>query len=165
MLETERLILRRLEASDLDKWQAFFLSQRGAAIGGGPSKDEGLGWRAFANLLGHWEINGCGLFAVAHARSGEVIGAIGPWYPAGWPEREIAWNIWSAAHEGQGYAAEATLKVRAYVASELGWKTAVSYIAPDNARSIALAKRLACVVDATAPTPRNVSALVFRHPL
>lgn len=165
MLETERLILRRPEATDLQAWQAFFLSDRGVHIGGGPTKDEGVGWRAFASLLGHWEIHGWGPFTVLLARSGEAIGEVGPWYPAGWPEKEISWTLWSAAHEGCGYAAEAALKVRAHVAVDLGWTTAVSYVARDNARSIALAKRLACVLDADAPTPRNEPALVFRHAL
>ena len=45
----------------------------------------------------------------------------------------------------------------------LGWTTAVSYIDRDNARSIALARRIGCTEDpdAVASDPED---FVFRHP-
>ena len=59
-------------------------------------------------------------------------------------------------------AAEAARAVLAHVFGTLGWTTAVSYISPQNARSIALAERLGAVRDAGAAGPAE-SDLVFRH--
>ena len=77
---------------------------------------------------------------------------------------EIGWTIWSTEAEGKGIAAEAARAAIDFAFRDLGWPTAVSYIAPGNERSIALAKRLGAVQDTTAPRPGDGSALVFRHP-
>ena len=66
--------------------------------------------------------------------------------------------------EGRGIAAEA-----ARARARLGLRrarldTLVSYIDPDNARSIRLAERLGAVVDPAAPQPRTTRRLVYRHP-
>jgi RimJ/RimL family protein N-acetyltransferase len=87
----------------------------------------------------------------------------GPWYPADWSEPELGWTLWSAAHEGKGYAHEAAVAARAHAYSVLGWTTAVSYIDPDNARSIALAERLGATLDPDA-AHHNPADLVYRHP-
>lgn len=162
VLRTERLILRRPQVDDLNAWQTFFVSNRAVFIGGGPSKDEELGWRAFATLLGHWRLNKCGPLVVVLAD--KPIGAVGPWYPAGWPEKELSWSIWSAEHEGFGFAEEAARRVREHVFADLRWPTAVSYIARENGRSIALAERLGCVHDKRARAPDGDPSLVYRHP-
>ena len=44
-----------------------------------------------------------------------------------------------------------------------GRSTVVSYIARDNARSIAVARRLGAAVDAAAATPGGNDCLVFRY--
>lgn len=92
------------------------------------------------------------------------VGSVGPWYPGGWPERELGWNIWEADLEGGGYAREAAVRIRRHVFDDLGWKTAVSYIDPENNRSIALAEGLSCNFDAEAATPDGYPVLVYRHP-
>ena len=51
-----------------------------------------------------------------------------------------------AAGGTAGAAAEAAAAVRDHARTHLGWKTAVSYIDLDNARSIALARRLGAAV-------------------
>jgi RimJ/RimL family protein N-acetyltransferase len=54
--------------------------------------------------------------------------------------------------------------VRAHAFRDLGWTTAVSYIDPDNARSIALAERLGAVRDRGARQPVfDKPCLVYRH--
>jgi RimJ/RimL family protein N-acetyltransferase len=85
----------------------------------------------------------------------------------GWPEKEIGWSVWAPEAEGKGLAFEAAQAARAWAYGTLGWTTAVSYIDPANARSIALARRLGATRDPEAPlidgyTPENT--LVFRHP-
>ena len=70
-------------------------------------------------------------------------------------------TLWDRA-EGRGIAFEAIRAVRAHAYRTLGWPGAVSYIEPENARSIRLAERLGCVrVDEPTPYP---GGLVWRHP-
>lgn len=85
----------------------------------------------------------------------------------GWAEPELGWGMWDAAHEGKGYAHEAAIATRAYAYRTLSWTTAVSYIDPDNAHSIALATRLGCTLDPDAALPDLPDwdgTLVYRHP-
>lgn len=53
---------------------------------------------------------------------------------------------------------------RTHAFHDLGWTTAVSYIHPDNARSITLAERLGATLDPKAQTPDSDPCLVYRHP-
>jgi RimJ/RimL family protein N-acetyltransferase len=101
---------------------------------------------------------------VAEAKEdGRILGMFGPWHPEGQAEREVKWSIWSGADEGQGFATEAAKAMLSYVFGTLGWTTAVSYIAQDNARSADLAQRLGAVEDGVWTTPRGTQVRVFRH--
>jgi RimJ/RimL family protein N-acetyltransferase len=126
--------------------------------------DETKAWRAFGHFIGHWVLHGFGSFVITQKGSDQAIGSAGPWFPFGWPEKEIGWVIWSPEAEGKGIAFEAATAARAHAYQALGWTTAVSYIAHDNARSIALAKRLGATLDPDAATPRNEPCFVYRHP-
>ena len=157
---TERLVLRPPAPRD---WPAY----RDFALAGGmrhisPGITEGRAWRDFAAELGHWQMRGFGLWAVTRRGEDRAIGMIGPFFPVDWPEPEIGWMIFGEA-EGRGYAFEAARATRADAYARLGWTTAVSYIAPANARSIRLAERLGAVRDDAAPRP-SPEALVYRHP-
>jgi len=161
-LETDRLILRAPESRDYPAWEAFYLSERARFIGGGPDHDSGKAWRTHASVIGHWVLHGFGMFAVLRRDTGRAIGGCGPWFPALWPEREIGWSVWDPASEGQGFMAEAAATVLRHAFGVLGWTTAVSYVDPANARSIALAERLGAALDTRADAPGN--SLVYRHP-
>ena len=162
VLETERLILRAPQASDFAPYADFIASDRGRYMGGPMPRD--LAWRAFASGFGHWVIRGFGGFVVTLKSTGAAIGRVGPWFPESWPEPEIGWGLWDHSAEGKGYAFEAAAAALRHAFRDLGWKTAVSYIVPENARSIALAKRLGAVQDEAAAYPGDKPALVFRHP-
>ena len=166
-LETERLILRAPRMGDAMVWDDFMNSQRAAFIGG-PSAGLHVSWRAFAHVDGQWLLRGYGSFIFATKTDPDTpLGMTGPWHPLNWPEREIGWTVWSEAAEGKGYAFEAATRARRYAYDDLGWPTAVSYIDPDNARSIALAERLGCVLDPAAEAPvtdKDDTTLVYRHP-
>ena len=142
----------------------FFLSERAIHVGGGCTRDVALAGRALMVLMGHWTFHGFGPFVMESKATGAAIGSAGPWFPPGWPEHELTWTLWSDSVEGQGYAAEAAIAVRAHVFNDLGWTRAVSYIAPDNRRSIALAERLGCAEDSSLPAPNGEPARVFVHP-
>jgi len=66
--------------------------------------------------------------------------------------------------EGRGIAYEAAKAAIAHAFDGLNWRTAVSYIHPENQRSIALAKKLGAILDhhAKVPDPAN-PCLVYRH--
>lgn len=165
VLETDRLTLRAPQASDWDAFAAFLGDDRSQFIGGPLSRDRA--WRSFGHIIGHWVLRGFGLFVFCDKTTGAPLGIAGPYFPEGWAEREIGWSVLSAEAEGQGYAREAAIAARAHAFATLGWTTAVSYIAPDNSRSIALAKRLGATLDATATLPDLPDwdgTLVFRHP-
>ena len=165
ILTTERLILRPIGPEDLEAMLPFTTSDRARFVGGGADKDANHAWRILATLIGHWQINGTGPFAMVDQATGTTIGSAGPWFPLGWPEKELSWTIWDPAMEGKGLAAEAILAIRDHVYRDLGWTTATSYIDPENARSIALAERLGCTRDDRAAHPQpDEPCLVYRHP-
>ena len=161
-LQTRRLVLRAPGPQDWPAFEGFMMSDRAAAFGS--RGDLGLAWRAFAAELGHWQIYGYGMWAVTLRDAGDTcLGLVGPWTPPDWPETEIGWMIFDPAAEGTGIAAEAARAALSHAFDVLGWTTAVSYIGPGNARSIALAEKLGARLDdgATGPTP---TTLVYRHP-
>ncbi|WP_227284334.1 GNAT family N-acetyltransferase [Boseongicola sp. H5] len=160
ILATDRLNLRRPAAQDEDATTAFYMSERSKMTGGHVPRP--AAWRHFASTLGHWEVRGYGLWAVTQRGEDTIIGLVGPYYPDGWPETEIGWLMFDGA-EGKGYAFEAAKAARDYCYGTLGWTTAVSYIAPGNTRSIALAERLDCTLDEAAAKPKP-DTLVYRHP-
>lgn len=161
-LESERLILRRPLAHDTDSAVDFFQSDRAVHFGGPFAS--GRAWRHFAAVVGHWTLLGFGMWAVTPKGDDRIIGLVGPWCPADWPENEIGWLMFGAA-EGRGYAAEAARTAIGHAFGVLGWHTAVSYIEHGNARSVALAERLGARPDPKAPQPRpDRPCLVYRHP-
>jgi RimJ/RimL family protein N-acetyltransferase len=149
VLETERLTLRAPGPQDWEAWRDFALSDRARFIRP-PEFSEALAWRAMGHMIGHWTLRGFGSFVYCLKGSDRALGHAGPWFPAGWPEREIGWTVWDTQAEGRGYAHEAARATLDHAFRALGWDTAVSYIDPANARSIALAERWA---PPATPTP------------
>lgn len=160
-LHTERLTLRAPALQDWEACRDFFATDRAQYIGG--PRDEHEAWRAFGHIAGHWALRGYGSFIFCLKGTDDALGMTGPWYPADWPEQEIGWSVWRADVEGTGLAAEAARAAINHAFHDLQWQTAVSYIDPDNARSIALAERLGAFRDDDAPRP-DPSDLVYRHP-
>jgi len=161
VLATERLTLRAPRAEDWPPSAAFLASGRARFVGG--PAEAGPAWRIFGHVIGHWVLRGFGMFVFCDRASGRALGMTGPWFPETWPEPEIGWTLWRAEDEGRGLVAEAARAAIDHAFRDLGWTTAVSYIDPDNARSIALAERLGAARDAAAPAP-GPGDLVFRHP-
>jgi RimJ/RimL family protein N-acetyltransferase len=159
VLETGRLVLRAPEPQDYPDFKATFASYRSRFMGGPLNPYEA--WMLYAAEIGHWEIRGYGMWMIHLRDTEETVGMAGGWFPAKWPEREIAWIIWPEK-AGKGFALEATHKVRDHFYAQ-GWESAVSYIDPKNLDSIRLAERLGCVKDTAAPTIDGNDA-VYRHP-
>ncbi|MGR3485579.1 MAG: GNAT family N-acetyltransferase [Paracoccaceae bacterium] len=165
VLTTERLTLRAPRAGDLAPLAAFTASDRSRYLGG-PSARPRAHWNVLAQVTGHWALHGFGMFVLEPHGTDRGIGIAGPWFPGGWPEREIGWTMWDDAHEGAGLMREAAEALLDHAFGTLGWDTAVSYIDPDNARSIALAERLGAVRDDRAEVPdlEGAPCHVYRHP-
>lgn len=164
VLTTDRLILRAPQAGDWSAWRAFALGERSRWIGG-PMAAPGQAWRAFGHVIGHWVLRGFGMFVAEARDTGAAIGLVGPWRPDGWPENEIGWSLWTAQAERRGLAHEAALATRDFAARQLGWATAVSYVAPGNDRSAVLAQRLGAMRDPDAAHPGTDPCHVWRHPM
>ena len=160
VLETERLILRAPQESDLDAMAGFWASDRSHILGGPVSRHEA--WRKLAGMIGHWAMRGYGFFVLQEKSDGAPLGGVGIISPEGWSEPEIGWHVFEGA-EGKGYAYEAALKVRAYADEVLGIATPISHIAAENSRSIALAKRLGATFEREAVVAGH-PCHIYRHP-
>lgn len=160
ILETERLRLRPHRLEDFDEIAAMFETPRSKYVGG--PCPPGKTWRIFAMDAGQWPLLGFGALAIELRDSGAFVGQIGLNKPLHFPEREIGWILFEG-FEGHGYALEAARRAHRFAFETLGWETAVSYIHPDNARSISLAERLGARLDPDAATPDDEAILVYRH--
>lgn len=159
-LETERLVLRAPGKQDLDALVAFGQSERTRHVGGMFSRHDAF--TRLAAMIGHWDLRGFGRW-VLDAKDGETsLGTVGPFYPDGWPEPELAWTMWQG--EGMGYAFEAAMAARSFAYETLGWKTAVSLIDPENNRSVALGKRMGVQFERNFEHPHFGTLAVWRHP-
>ena len=161
-LTTARLVLRRPHPRDAAATTAFYMSERAQYVGGHVPRAAAA--RQFYAVLGHWEVHGCGLWAVTEQGNDAIHGLVGPYCPDGWPEPEIGWLMFDGA-EGKGLAFEAASAAIDDARTRLGWSEIVHYIAPANTRSITLAQRLGATLDADATPPNpDKPALVFRQP-
>ena len=152
ILFTERLVLRLPEAGDLDGWAVMAADAEAMRfIGGAKSRPEC--WRDLCAMRGAWDIRGFAMFSVIERDTGRWVGRIGPWEPEGWPGKEIGWGV-SNDFAGKGYAHEAAVACMDYAVDVLGWTQIIHSIDPENARSIALAKRLGSTNGGRVPLPQ-----------
>ncbi len=162
VLETERLILRAPEVQDFEPYAAFFTTDRCEFVGG--KRTRRMSWPFFCHHIAHWVLRGYGTFVMQPKAGGPILGMVMAWHPEGTPEREVGWVIYDQAVEGTGLAREAASRVLTHVFAYLNWDTAVSYIAPANARSVALAEKLGARLDPDAvQTDPEDPDLVYRH--
>lgn len=164
VLETDRLTMRAIGPQDVEASMAYLQTERTKHMGGPWAAHDS--WDHTAGLIGHWAIRGFGLFAMCLKGSDEAIGDVGLLRPYGYPENELGWGIWNSDLEGKGYAYEGAEAVRDYAFLTFGWGTLVSYVDPENARSIALAERLGAKLDPKAAIPQLPDwegTLVYRH--
>jgi RimJ/RimL family protein N-acetyltransferase len=139
-LITKRLILRPTSAEDFEGWAKFCADAETMRFLGGV-QNRAESWRSLCMMAGAWTITGYAMFSLIRRDTGEWIGRVGPWFPEGWPAREIGWGV-LREYAGQGYALEAAAASMDYVFDVLGWDNVIHIIDPDNVASIALAERL-----------------------
>lgn len=145
-----------------DDWglYASLMTSDRAKFMGGPF-DRVAAWGMFCADHAQWDLFACGALMMEDRNTGECLGQIGINSGPLFPEQELGWLVFPKA-EGQGYAFEAASELRRWARQDKGLKTLVSYIDPDNTRSINLAKRLGATRDDRAARP-DPNDLVFRH--
>jgi RimJ/RimL family protein N-acetyltransferase len=110
---------------------------------GGP-QPRAVAWRGLLQVAGAWSIQGFSMFSVIEASSGRWIGRLGPWFPEGWPGREVGWAIIPDAQR-RGYAVEGSAAALDWAFEHLGWSQVVHCIDPRNVASQAVARSLGSV--------------------
>ncbi len=163
-LHTERLTLRPHVMADFEPLCALLESERSRFMGGPFSRREA--WTMFAADVGSWALQGCGGWGV-ETKDGTLVGQIAATKPAHFPEFEIGWMFLPEA-EGKGYAFESARAALHWVRHDLRPPSLVSYIHIDNARSIALARRLGAEQDPNAPMADGDTVddtVIYRHAL
>lgn len=159
-LETRRLILRAFREADFPAYAAFWDSDLALHVGGRCGRADA--WRRMAMYAGHWLLRGYGIWAMESRADGAFLGQCGLWFPEAWPEPEIHWLLLAQA-QGQGFATEAALAVRAHAYGALAWRSVVSCIAPGNAASIRVAERLGARAEREVQVGER-RLVVWRHP-
>lgn len=159
-IETQRLVMRAPALEDFEPLCAFYASPRAEFVGGKMEPEQV--WRHLAVEIGHWQMLGYGRWTLVEKESGKAAGIIGLWNPEGWPEPEIGWDLFEG-FGGKGYATEAATAARAYGYETLGWKTAISLVAPENHASRSVAQRLGAARDGDFTHPRLGTLEIWRH--
>lgn len=142
-LTTPRTTLRAARLSDFDAWLAIVGSDRAQHIGGPSTPAQA--WFDFGSNIANWLLRGHGLWTVTD-HAGSTLGFVQVDFEPGDTEHELAWFL-SASAEGQGYMTEAATAARDHATQVLRLPSLVSYIAPANLRSAALAARIGAVKD------------------
>ncbi len=159
-VRTDRLVLRAPQPKDFEAFAEFRAGPRMTHLGG--PFDRTQAFIQFCALYGHWDMRGYGRWIAADKNTDAALGVVGLFFPEDWPERELAWSLFEGA-EGKGYATEAALAARDHAFQTLGWDRLVSYIAVENARSIALAERLGAVQESGFDHPTYGPLLCYAH--
>ncbi len=143
VLETERLILRRLEPGDLHALYALYRDPEvrrhfpEGTLTFEQTKEE-LDWF----LDGHPSDARLGLWATIERSSGHFVGRCGllPWTIEGQAEIEVAYLI-DPAFQGRGFATEATLGIVRHAFETLHVPRLISLIGAQNAASRRVAEK------------------------
>lgn len=150
ILETERLLIRRLTLDDLDSLYALYRDpeMRRYFPVEGTSADRTLTYEETKEEL-EWFMNGhprrpeLGLWATILKENGAFIGRCGllPWTIDGQDEVEVAYMI-DKTYWRRGLGSEAARALRDYAFEQLGLSRLISMIDPANAASIGVARAM-----------------------
>lgn len=144
ILETERLILRTWEDSDLQKM--FEINQDPRVMEYFPSlQDLEITGKFIKRVNSHFDNHGYSLYACDRKDSNEFIGFIGLFtadFDAHFtPATEIGWRL-SSKHWRLGFATEGAKAVLNYAFNELKIPEIVSFTAMNNLKSINVMKKI-----------------------
>lgn len=146
-LDTPRLAMRAHVVSDFEDSFALWSDPRTVRhIGGTPSTRD-RAWQRLLTFAGLWPLVGFGYWAVRERETGAYVGEVGfadfhrGTDPAFDGEPEMGWVLSPAMH-GKGYATEAVRAALDWADRALPHPRVVCMIAPGNAPSIAVARKV-----------------------
>jgi RimJ/RimL family protein N-acetyltransferase len=163
VIETERLLLRRPSAADVEDPPPFLGDPRVMDFLGGVGDPHVV----VQQWLDGWEKYPAGKLIVETA-AGERIGRVGlnfydpvRWSRSSLPDArpELTWAL-AYEHWGKGYATEAAAAVRDW----FGGASLISLIEPRNIRSQRVAERLGATPSETVELPGYGPHVVWEHP-
>ncbi|MEM7710920.1 MAG: GNAT family N-acetyltransferase, partial [Pseudomonadota bacterium] len=157
LLRTPRTILRAPRLADFDHLHAITGTDR-AVFEGGPSTPAET-WSDLCGRTATWLLRGHGLWTV-ETRAGDVAGFVLIGLEPGDEEHELGWLL-RPEFEGLGLATEAATAARHHAWHALRVPSLVSYVAPGNTRSEAVARRLGAAPDGTL---LDGAITIWRHP-
>ena len=143
VIETERLVLRRLTDADHEGLYEIYQNPRvHRFIGGPPPPFDEFMARSRERWPQYYRENGFGLWATIRKEDGRLLGRIGLLAQEIDSAREVEVG-YALAEEawGQGYATEAARACRDWAFRNLPVPHVISLIDPANAASIAVAER------------------------
>lgn len=143
---------------DMEAYWEFFQSDRARHMDR-PGSRTHL-WYGFASEVGSWVLQGQGGWAI-ETQDGELAGQVAVTHPPHFPETELGWFLLDG-FEGRGLAFEAASAALDYAARNIRPISLVSYIHPENRRSITLAERLGGTPDPNADR-HDAEDIVFRY--
>lgn len=142
VVETPRLRLRAFRPEDHPAYAVMYADPEVMRfIGAGGPLPADACWRSMAAALGHWQLRGYGLYAVARREDDGLIGHVGFIDPPGWPGFELGWLL-GREHWGHGFAREAAAAALRIAREVLRRDRVISLVRPDNHRSARLAEAL-----------------------
>jgi RimJ/RimL family protein N-acetyltransferase len=139
MIETERLLLRRIVEADADEFVSIHKHPTVTRFMGTFDRDEALRWIERNDR--DWDQLGYGRLAIVENATGRLLGRSGLKYWPQFEETEVGWLLRPDAW-GRGFATEAGRASIEWGIQELGLPRITAMIMPENQRSIRVAERL-----------------------
>lgn len=168
ILETKRLILRRLIMDDLDNLFGLYSDPEvrkyfpEGTLNHEQTKEELEGF-----LNGHLAHPELGLWATIHKETGQFIGRCGllPWTIEGQDEVEVAYMI-AKNYWGQGLGSEAAQGILQYGFEQLGLSRLICLIDKDNEASIKVATGMGMTLEKEVDDGMGPAQLysIHKHP-
>ena len=156
-IQTERLLMRQWQASDVEPYGRMLADPATARFivpNGKPVRPENA-WDHAAVMAGHWAIHGIGMFVLEDRATGDFLGRVGPWFPPGWFGPEVGWGVIPEAR-GKGIAFEAAVAAMRWTFEHSSVDHVIHCIDDENHGSQAVARRIGA-------EPREAITL-FGHP-
>jgi ribosomal-protein-alanine N-acetyltransferase len=141
VLETERLLLRRLTFADLDDLATLYADPATMRFLDGPRTRQQM-WGEIAGCLANYEQTGCSFWATIHKADNRLIGRCGLLTQTidGRDEAEVAYMI-ARPYWGQGLGTEAARGIKEYAFANYPVRRLISLIDPENAASLRVAQK------------------------
>jgi RimJ/RimL family protein N-acetyltransferase len=141
VLETERLILRRLTFDDLDELAALYADPETMRFLDGPRTRQQM-WSEIAWCLADYDRTGRSFWATIHKADNRLVGRCGLLTQTieGRDEAEVAYMI-ARPYWGQGLGTEAARAITEYAFANYPFRRLISLIDPENTASLRVAQK------------------------